>query len=161
MSRLQLLREGIVNGEPEGLLQELTLGGELLLIAARVARRLVEVGIKQHNQTDNLLSLWWNLYGWHLTIIIPVYLRPLDTRWMSCPPPSKRTLPTSCWPWSSSTGPFGSADTFRAASRYVYKFRRHVAYHGCNLRTIIGLHVVSCWLQNCKHLRILNIDISL
>ena len=57
LSRLQLLREGIVNGEPEGLLQELTLGGELLLIAARVARRLVEVGIKQHNQTDNLLSL--------------------------------------------------------------------------------------------------------
>ena len=48
LSRLQLLREGIVNGEPEGLLQELTLGGELLLIAARVARRLVEVGIKEH-----------------------------------------------------------------------------------------------------------------
>jgi len=41
LSRLQTLREG-VEGEPEGLLQELTLGGELLLVAARIARGLLQ-----------------------------------------------------------------------------------------------------------------------
>ena len=41
LSRLQLVREGL-GEEGEGLLQELVLGGELLLLAARLARSLLQ-----------------------------------------------------------------------------------------------------------------------